>query len=407
MQWAVSQAVPFRRMHVRGNIVLHQNGGWASGGWMSDALIDGNVGSGPQQQWISRNTEWGSWTGSNWNMVFVGVVQSAGGRMARPALHQDRRRPRSFARSRSCKSMRPATTASAFRRCAPTARASPGAPARRPGKSIPHRRSSTSPGRTSTPPPPSTPSWPRARTCCSRPASTTSTDTIRVTRANTVVLGLGFATLRPTNGTAAMTTADVDGVIIAGLLFDAGAANLAGPARSRARTEARPATPSNPISLHDVFFRVGGAAVGRARRSICRSTATTPSSITPGSGAPTTAPESAGRATPARTAWSSMATTSPSTACSWSTTRSSRCCGTATAGASTSISPRSPTILPTRRATPARPASNGWASYKVADNVTSHEAWGLGIYSVFLQSGCRSDPRHRGSQEAQNVASMA
>jgi hypothetical protein len=26
---------------------------------------------------------------------------------------------------------------------------------------------------------------------------------------------------------------------------------------------------------------------------------------------------------------------------------------------------------------------NGWASYKVADPVTSHEAWGLGIYSVF------------------------
>jgi hypothetical protein len=34
MQWAVSQAVPFRRMHVRGDIVLHQKNGWASGGWM-------------------------------------------------------------------------------------------------------------------------------------------------------------------------------------------------------------------------------------------------------------------------------------------------------------------------------------------------------------------------------------
>jgi len=28
---------------------------------------------------------------------------------------------------------------------------------------------------------------------------------------------------------------------------------------------------------------------------------------------------------------------------------------------------------------------NGWASYKVADGVTNHEAWGLGIYSVFLR----------------------
>ena len=73
MQWAVSQAVPFRRMHVRGNIVLHQNGGWDSGGWVSDTLVDGNVGAGPQQQWISRNSEWDNWTGANWNMVFVGV----------------------------------------------------------------------------------------------------------------------------------------------------------------------------------------------------------------------------------------------------------------------------------------------------------------------------------------------
>lgn len=26
---------------------------------------------------------------------------------------------------------------------------------------------------------------------------------------------------------------------------------------------------------------------------------------------------------------------------------------------------------------------NGWASYKVADTVTNHEAWGLGIYTAF------------------------
>src|SRR5215475_10339369 len=34
MQWAVSQAVPFRRMHVRGGMKLNQNNGWSSGGWM-------------------------------------------------------------------------------------------------------------------------------------------------------------------------------------------------------------------------------------------------------------------------------------------------------------------------------------------------------------------------------------
>ena len=93
MQWAVSQAVPFRRMHVRGDLVLHQNHGWASGGWMSDSLIDGNVDSGSQQQWISRNSEWGSWTGSNWNMVFVGVVSPPAGEWPSPPYTKVDRMP--------------------------------------------------------------------------------------------------------------------------------------------------------------------------------------------------------------------------------------------------------------------------------------------------------------------------
>ena len=93
MQWAVSQAVPFRRMHVLGNIVLHQKGGWASGGWMSDSVIDGNVGAGPQQQWISRNSEWGSWTGVNWNMVFVGVPHPPAGEWPQPPYTKVERTP--------------------------------------------------------------------------------------------------------------------------------------------------------------------------------------------------------------------------------------------------------------------------------------------------------------------------
>src|SRR5207302_11207599 len=48
------------------------------------------------------------------------------------------------------------------------------------------------------------------------------TEPIRVTRPSTVVYGLGFATLHAIRGTAAMTVADVDGILISGLLFDAG-----------------------------------------------------------------------------------------------------------------------------------------------------------------------------------------
>src|ERR1700688_2593380 len=87
---------------------------------------------------------------------------------------------------------------------------------------------------------------------------------IRVKRPHAVVLGLGFATLRPMKGTAAMTTTDDDGIEIAGLLFDAGPSESpvlleVGPEGSRARHA------NDPITLHDVFFRVGGAGVGRAK----------------------------------------------------------------------------------------------------------------------------------------------
>ena len=264
MQWAVSQAVPFRRMHVRGDIVLHQNGGWASGGWMSDTLIDGNVGAGPQQQWISRNSEWGSWTGANWNMVFVGVPASAGRRVAHAALHQDRRDAHRAREAVSRGRCDRATGACAFRRCAPTAPGITWHGGATPGTIDPAQPASTSRTPARTPPRPSTRSWRRARICCSRPASTTSPNRSASPAPNTVVMGLGFATLRPINGTAAMTTADADGIDIAGLLFDAGATISpvlleVGPTGSHASHA------TNPICLHDVFFRVGGAGVGRTR----------------------------------------------------------------------------------------------------------------------------------------------
>src|SRR5437762_4290049 len=90
--------------------------------------------------------------------------------------------------------------------------------------------------------------------------------------------------------------------------------------------------------------------------AIYRSTATTPSLITPGYGEPTMAPGSAGPATPARTASWSMAITSPSMASSWNTTSSFRSSGMATEAALTSINQRFPTILPTSPVSPALPA---------------------------------------------------
>ncbi|GAA1910052.1 hypothetical protein GCM10009753_47170 [Streptantibioticus ferralitis] len=47
-------------------------------------MIDGQPRSGSRQQWLSRNTEWGGWTGSDWNMVFVGDTNPPAGNFPNP-----------------------------------------------------------------------------------------------------------------------------------------------------------------------------------------------------------------------------------------------------------------------------------------------------------------------------------
>ena len=91
--------------------------------------------------------------------------------------------------------------------------------------------------------------------------------TIKVKRAGTVVLGLGFPTLVPTGGDATMTVADVTGVKLAGLMFDAGPKSS--PALLQVGTRnAHKSDPADPTTLSDVFFRIGGATPGKAITSL-------------------------------------------------------------------------------------------------------------------------------------------
>ena len=100
---------------------------------------------------------------------------------------------------------------------------------------------------------------------------------IEVKRANTVVLGLGKATLTAVNGAVPLTVADVPGVDLAGITVDAGEVNS--PALVRIGKTRNPAAdapsgprghsdPANPTTLHDVFFRIGGPHVGKASLSL-------------------------------------------------------------------------------------------------------------------------------------------
>jgi hypothetical protein len=209
------------------------------------------------------------------------------------------------------------------------------------------------------------------------------TEPIRVTRSGTVVLGLGFATLRPIRGRAAMTTADADGIEIAGLLFDAGPETSpvlleVGPEASKARHQ------HNPITLHDVFFRVGGAGVGRAQTNLRINSNDVIVDHTwiwradHGDGVGWTSNTSANGLVVNGddvTVYGLFVEHHQQFQVLWN----------GNGGRTYFYQSEIPYDPPDQPSYSSARGTNGWASYKVADSVTSHEAWGLGIYSVFIQ----------------------
>ncbi|HWD66217.1 MAG TPA: coagulation factor 5/8 type domain-containing protein, partial [Solirubrobacteraceae bacterium] len=91
---------------------------------------------------------------------------------------------------------------------------------------------------------------------------------IQVRRANTVVLGLGFPTLVPQKGTAAMVVRGVPGVKLSDAIFDAGPKNSPSLLEIGSRHGQHRSSASDPTLVSDVFFRIGGATPGRATNSL-------------------------------------------------------------------------------------------------------------------------------------------
>jgi hypothetical protein len=383
MQWAVSQAAPFRRMHVRGSMVLHQNSGWASGGWMADDWIDGNVGAGPQQQWISRNTEWGSWTGANWNMVFVGVKNAPAGEWPNPVYTKIEKVP--VIREKPFLQVDGAGNYSV--RIPELRRESAGITWRggeTAGRSVPLRDFYVARPESDTAATINA-QLAKGKHLLFTPGIYEIAETIRVERANTVMLGLGFATLRANSGAVAMSVADVDGVIIAGLLFDAGETNS--PVLLQVGTpESKAGHARNPISLHDVFFRVGGAGVGRAvvnLRIDSNDTIVDHTWIW-------RADHGAGVGWQSNTSANGLVVNGDRVTIYGLFVehyQEYQVLWNGNGGRVYFYQSEIPYDPPDQASYSSGKGVNGWASYKVADRVTSHEAWGLGIYSVFRNPG--------------------
>lgn len=79
---------------------------------------------------------------------------------------------------------------------------------------------------------------------------------IKVTRSNTILLGMGIATIIPDNEEAAIQISDVGGVSVAGLVLDSG--NHSETLLTVGEEGCNKNHSENPVVLQDVIYRVGG-----------------------------------------------------------------------------------------------------------------------------------------------------
>ncbi|MFJ4199537.1 discoidin domain-containing protein [Streptomyces sviceus] len=261
-RWAVAQAAPFRRIHIQGGLNLAPNGyGWASGGYIADSRIDGTVGPYSQQQWYTRDSSVGGWTNGVWNMTFTGVQGApatnfdSGPYTTLDTTPVSREKPFLYLDGSTYKVFVPAKRSNA-RGVSWPANA---------GTSLPlDRFYVVKPGATAAT---INQALAQGLNLLFTPGVYHLDQTIDVRRPDTVVLGLGLATLVPDNGVDAMHVADVDGVRLAGFLIDAGRANsdtllrIGEPGASADHS-------ADPTTMQDVFVRIGGAGPGLATNSV-------------------------------------------------------------------------------------------------------------------------------------------
>ena len=271
--WAVSQAVSLRRVQVAGgnlSLMDYCTAGpqYASGGFIADSRLPA-VTNGSQQQWLTRNSEVAGWSNAVWNQVFSGVVgppddsgfpdppyttlENTPVSRERPYLYVDGagkylvRVPGAQTRTRGIS----------------------WADGLAPGRSVPISqfyiaRPTDSARRINT-------ELARGKNLLLTPGVYRLDRPIEVRRADTVVLGLGHATLTAANGTAAMTIADTSGVVVAGVTFDAGeklSPVLLRIGKATGAGHRHKADPRNPVTLSDTYFRVGGPHVGKVTTAL-------------------------------------------------------------------------------------------------------------------------------------------
>ncbi|KAH0833586.1 hypothetical protein AYO21_05265 [Fonsecaea monophora] len=259
--WAVSQATFLRRVHiVHGQLFLFDwryPTNYSSGGFIADSAIDNQIISGSQQQFVSRNSTLTKWIGGVWNMVFVGDEQPPSGSWPdQPFTVIDktpviREKPYLIFENDyavqvpKLKKDSQGTSWSTVQDSATTLPISQFYIAKTTSDTADSINDALHQG----------------YHLILTPGVYHLSRSLEVKYPDTVILGLGMATLVPDNGTPAMVIDDVDGVSISGIIFDAGSTRssqllVVGDASSSSDHS------TNPTALFDLSCRVGGAAAG-------------------------------------------------------------------------------------------------------------------------------------------------
>jgi hypothetical protein len=380
---AVSQAAPLRRLHVKGDLHLfdfdsHWNAGWASGGFLADSIVDGQVIPASQQQWLSRNSKWSRWSNGVWNMVFVGCENTPGGAFPNPPYTVVDRTPIIREKPYLCVGQSgdyflyvPAlqkNTRGVSWAAGPT-----------PGNAIAIDKFYIAQPSTTTAAALNA-ALAAGKNILFTPGVYSLDETLKVTRPGTILFGLGVPSLIETTGKPVISVADVDNVQIAGLILDAGPINSpnileVGPARSAADHAA------NPTCLYDLTVRTGGPAAGKNDVGVTINS----NDVVADQIWIWRADHGAGAA------WSENPTKNGLVVNGNRVTiyglfnehhEEYQTLWNGNGGRVYFYQSEMPYDVP-EQAGWMSGRTKGFASYKVADNVTSHEAWGVGVYGFF------------------------
>jgi hypothetical protein len=261
--WAASQATPIRRAIINGSVVFQDYCGgqddYASGGFIADSQISGDLNFYGNQQYLVRNSSIGGANGCPnglWNMVYSGVEGAPA-----PVFTGQCQQNTVLSASPVTEEEPFLYDSGGFRVFVPAVQTNSDGPSwasgTEAGKSLP--LSSFFIANPATPVPVINLALALGKNLVLTPGVYELSQPIVVSRPDTVVLGQGFATLVPQRGDSALAVLPDTGVKVSGLIVDAGPVNSRVLVRVGLPGVAAPHAADNPDTIQDVFFRIGGA----------------------------------------------------------------------------------------------------------------------------------------------------